>query len=141
MANLLFCVLIDPVKKNHYYLTGMNTTLAGRLDSLIIKLGVKKRDFAQKIGFTNAYISMILSGKKTNPSLRFFDSVSREFCVNTAWLRDGRGQIFSAPGLDVSDMDASLLAKYRLLPPDERAMIDTLVDALLLKSMTGQEKK
>jgi transcriptional regulator with XRE-family HTH domain len=113
----------------------MNTTLAGRLASLITKLGVKKRDFAQKIGFTQSYISMILSGKKTSPSLRFFDSVSREFSVNTAWLRDGRGQIFSAPGLNLSDTDAALLAKYRLLPPGEQAMIDKLVDAVLLKSM------
>jgi transcriptional regulator with XRE-family HTH domain len=116
-------------------------TLAGRLDSLISNLGMKKRDFAQKIGFTQSYISMILSGKKTSPSLRFFDSVSREFYVNTAWLRDGRGQIFSAPGLNLSDTDAALVAKYRLLPPDEQAMIDKLVDAVLLKSMTGQEKK
>jgi transcriptional regulator with XRE-family HTH domain len=119
----------------------MHTTLAGRLDSLITKLGMKKRDFAQKIGFTQSYISMILSGKKTSPSPRFFDSVFREFYVNTAWLRDGRGQIFSAPGLNLSDADAALLAKYRLLPLDEQTMIDKLVDALLLKSMTGQEEK
>ncbi|GHV62540.1 hypothetical protein AGMMS49587_09690 [Spirochaetia bacterium] len=112
-----------------------------RLKILISNLGMKEKEFAQKIGFTQAYISMILTGKKTNPSSRFFDSVSRAFYVNTEWLRAGEGEIFSFSDLNLSPTDASLLAKYRLLPAGEKALVDGLVDAILLKSMAAREEK
>jgi transcriptional regulator with XRE-family HTH domain len=112
-----------------------------RLNALISNLGLKDKDFAQKIGFSQPYISMILTGRKTTPSPRFFDSVSRIFSVNTEWLRTGEGDMFAAPDLNLSPVDASLLAKYRLLPANEKAVIDEVVDALLLKSMTEPEEK
>jgi transcriptional regulator with XRE-family HTH domain len=114
--------------------------LKARLKALISNLGMKETDFAQKIGFTQPYISMILTGRKTTPSPRFFDSVSRIFSVNIEWLRTGEGEMFSVPGLNLSPADASLLAKYRLLPAREKAVIDEVVDALLLKSMTEREE-
>ncbi|ULQ61080.1 helix-turn-helix transcriptional regulator [Brucepastera parasyntrophica] len=112
--------------------------LSARLEYLITSLGMKKSEFADRIGFTQAYISMILSGKKHNPSPRFYDSVSREFHVNSGWLRDGSGEVFAFPDLDISASDASLLAKYRLLPPSEQKIIDEIVDAMLFKSMAKQ---
>lgn len=112
--------------------------LSTRLNALITNLGMKKGDFAQKIGFTQAYISMILSGKKTNPSSRFYDAVAHEFHVSVQWLRDGEGEMFSFPGQDMSSSDASLLAKYRLLPPTERRVVDEVVDAMLLKCMADR---
>jgi hypothetical protein len=83
---------------------------------------------------------MILTGKKVNPSSRFLDSVSRVFYVNMEWLRTGEGEMFSLSDLNLSPADDSLLAKYRLLPAGERAIIDEVVDALLLKSMTEREE-
>ncbi|GHV06418.1 hypothetical protein FACS189485_14910 [Spirochaetia bacterium] len=112
-----------------------------RLRNLIFTLNMKEKDFAQKIGFTQAYVSMILTGKKTNPSSRFFDSVSRVFYVNMEWLRSGEGEIFSVSDLSLSPADASLLAKYRLLSADAKALIDEVVDAILLKSMAKREGK
>ncbi len=113
--------------------------LSTRLEYLISNLGMKKRDFAGKIGFTQGYISMILSGKKTNPSQRFYDSVNREFHVNPGWLRNGTGDVFVFPDLDLSASDASLLAKYRRLPPSERKIVDEIVDAMLMKSMANTD--
>lgn len=110
--------------------------LGVRLACLISNLGIKKMDFAAKIGFSQAYISMILGGKKTNPSSRFFDTISRVFGVNTEWLRDGEGDMFAPPGPDMTASDASLLAKYRLLPLSEQKVIDEVMEAMLLKSMS-----
>jgi transcriptional regulator with XRE-family HTH domain len=112
-----------------------------RLNALISNLGLKDKDFAQKIGFSQPYISMILTGKKTTPSPRFFDSLSRVFYVNTEWLRTGEGEMFAAPDLNLSPADASLLAKYRLLPTAKKAIIDEVVDAILLKSLAEREEK
>ena len=107
-----------------------------RLAQLITSLGIKKIDFAMKIGFSQAYISMILSGKKTNPSPRFFDTIGRVFQVNVAWLREGKGEMYAIPGSDIPARDAELLVKFRLLPLRERRMIADIVDALLLKNIT-----
>jgi transcriptional regulator with XRE-family HTH domain len=112
-----------------------------RLKVLVDNLGLKEKEFAHEIGFTQAYISMILTGKKTNPSQRFFDSISRRFDVNTEWLRDGTGKMFSICEQNLSIADAALLTKYRLLPAKERALIDDVVDAILLRRVPNKEEK
>lgn len=117
----------------------MNTTLHTRLECLIATLGMRSRDFAERIGFSQSYISMILNGKKTNPSQRFFDAVAREFNANAEWLRDNAGEMFLFPNLDISAADSSLLAKYRMLPLPERKIVDEIVDAMLLKSMAQHD--
>lgn len=119
----------------------MDTSLSARLELLISHLGVKQKDFAEKTGFTQAYISMILRGSKTNPSNRFFDAVSHRFFVNPIWLREGKGEIFSSPELKLSPADSELLAKYRLLPPSEQAVINEVVNAFIVRYMSGGEKR
>jgi transcriptional regulator with XRE-family HTH domain len=110
-------------------------TLAERLDFLISNLGIKQRDFAERVGFTQPYLSMIQKGTKKTPSARFFEAVAREFSVNPDWLRSGEGEVYSVPGLSLSPADAEIMARYRLLPPAEQAMVDKIIDALLLKSL------
>ena len=122
-----------------FELKEVSLTLSTRLASLIASLGMRKIDFAAKTGFTQAYISMILSGKKTSPSQRFFDTVGRVFQVNAEWLRDGAGDMFAVPGSDMPASDASMLAKYRLLPLSEQKIIEEIVDAMLLKNMSKQD--
>ncbi|MDR0875300.1 MAG: helix-turn-helix domain-containing protein [Clostridiales Family XIII bacterium] len=110
-----------------------------RLEKLIRYLGIKKMYFAEKIGFTPSYVSMILSGKKRNPSARFFDSITRAFHVNIEWLRTGSGEMFSGTDLNLSDEDAALIEKYRALPPADRKTVETIVDAMLQRS-TSENK-
>ena len=119
----------------------MKKTLADRLDLLISNLGMKQLDFAQKIQFTQSYVSMVLSGVKTKPSSRFLNAVCREFSVNPEWLTTGKGEVYIIPGLPLPSADAQILAKYRLLPRSEQLVIEEIIDALLLKSMTASERK
>jgi transcriptional regulator with XRE-family HTH domain len=112
----------------------VNVLLNERLEKLIRYLGIKKMYFADKIGFTPSYVSMILSGKKRNPSARFFDSVARAFHVNIEWLRNGSGEMFAGSDLNLSDEDAALIEKYRALPPADRKTVETIVDAMLIKN-------
>lgn len=107
--------------------------LRDRLESLINTLGLKKGDFANKINFSQAYISMILNGSKQNPSDRFYESIKREFNVNIDWLRNGEGEMFLIDNLDLSPIERDLISKYNSLPLSERKIIDEVVDALLVK--------
>ena len=119
----------------------MKKSLAGRLEYLISNLGIKQLDFARRINFTQSYISMVLSGQKTSPSPRFFDAVCREFSVNPEWLSNGKGDIYTIPGLPLPSDDAELLAKYHLLPLPDQHIIEEIVNAFLLKTMTAEEGK
>ena len=119
----------------------MQKTLAGRLAFLISNLGIKQLDFAHKIQFTQSYVSMVLSGSKTSPSARFYNAVCREFSVNPEWLKSGNGEVYSVPGVPLSSKNTEILAKYQLLPPVKRQLVEEIIDAFLLKAMTDGEGK
>ena len=108
------------------------------MEFLISNLGIKQSDFAQRIHFAQSYVSMVLSSVKTSPSSRFIDAVCREFNVNTEWLKNGKGDIYTIPGLPMHAEDAELLAKYRLLPISEQKIVEEIINAFLLKTMTGE---
>jgi len=119
----------------------MKKTLAGRLDFLISNLGIKQLYFARRIHFTQAYVSMVLNGVKTNPSVHFFDAVCGEFSVNPEWLTKGKGDVFTIPGQSLPTEDAELMAKLRLLPSGEQRIVEEIIDTFLLKSMTANDGK
>jgi len=119
----------------------MKKTLGARLDFLLSNIGIMQIDFARKIHFTQSYISMVLSGVKTSPSPRFFDAICREFSVNPEWLKNGKGDVYTIPGQSLPTEDAELMAKFRLLPFGEQQIIEEIISAFLLKSMTGEDGK
>jgi transcriptional regulator with XRE-family HTH domain len=119
----------------------MGKTLASRLEFLISNLGIKQLDFAQRIHFTQSYVSMVLSGVKTSPSSRFFDAVCREFNVNLEWIKNGKGDTYTIPGLPLQSEDAELLAKFHLLPPSEQKIVEEIINAFLLKTMSAEKTK
>lgn len=104
-----------------------------RLETLINTLDLKKGDFAKKINFSQAYISMILSGSKQNPSYRFYESIKREFNISIDWLRDGKGEMYVTDNPKLSPIEKDLVTKYNSLPLSERKIIDEVVDAFLIK--------
>jgi transcriptional regulator with XRE-family HTH domain len=120
-------------------------TLADRLAFLISNLGIMQKDFAHRIKYTQAYVSMVLSGAKPSPGSRFIDAICREFSVNPEWLANGKGEVFSIPGLPLSSGKAEILAKFRLLPDDKQKVIEEIIDSFLQKSMaeddSGAKKK
>jgi transcriptional regulator with XRE-family HTH domain len=119
----------------------MKKTLAGRLDYLLSNIGIMQIEFARRIHFTQSYISMVLSGVKTTPSPRFYDAICREFSVNPEWLEKGKGEVYIIPGQSLPSDDAELMAKFRLLPSGEQQIIEEIINAFLLKSMTGEDGK
>lgn len=108
-----------------------------RLQKLISVLRVQKNQFSEQIGFSQAYVSMILNGKRLNPSDRFYQAVHREYNVNVSWLRDGVGNMFDIPKNDSFISDDILLKKYNLLSAEDRVVIDRIIDAMILKTASS----
>jgi transcriptional regulator with XRE-family HTH domain len=107
-------------------------TLSDRLKQALKKLGVTQQELAEKIGFTQSYVSRISNGVKI-PSSRFFEILSHELYLNPAWLQHGTGEMFLAAESGLSSQDAAMVAKYRLLTPEEKEVIDKMTDVLLKK--------
>jgi len=101
---------------------------------LIDSLGIKKGEFATRIGFSSAYISMILKGKKHNPSARFYEAIIPAFHVNPAWLKDGKGRMFLVDDPGIPKADAALIEKYRSLSASERKIVEGIIDAIYAMS-------
>ena len=62
--------------------------------SLIRKnIGLNQQEFADRIGLTKNYVSLMETGSR-NPSDRTVSDICREFNVNEVWLRTGEGEPF-----------------------------------------------
>jgi transcriptional regulator with XRE-family HTH domain len=116
----------------------MKKSLAGRLEFLISSLNVKRQEFADRVGFSLSYVALLLNGTKKTPSDRFFDAVAREFSVNPEWLRSGKGDVYLVPGLSLVPSEAEILARYKLLPAEDQAIIEKIINSLIIKSQ-GEE--
>lgn len=53
----------------------------------------KQDDFAESLGLTKNFISLIETGKR-EPSERTIKDICRVYNVNEAWLRTGEGEMF-----------------------------------------------
>ena len=64
-----------------------------RIKALRKVLGMSQDIFAEKLGLTKNYISLIENGKR-NLSEQSVKVLCREFNVNEEWLRNGTGEMF-----------------------------------------------
>lgn len=65
----------------------------GRISSIRKAIGFNQDAFAEKLGLTKNFISLIETGKRI-PSDRTIKDICREFNVNEDWLRNGTGEMF-----------------------------------------------
>ena len=59
----------------------MTTSLSRNLSRLRTQQGITQEQLAGKLGVSGAYISMLESGKKANPSLGLLQKLARAFKV------------------------------------------------------------
>jgi transcriptional regulator with XRE-family HTH domain len=64
-----------------------------RIELIVKNSGLTKAKFAERIGVSAPYVTMLCSGAGT-PSDRTIADICREFGVNEVWLRTGEGEPF-----------------------------------------------
>lgn len=65
-------------------------------------------EFAEKMGISKNYVSLIENGKK-KPGDRLISDICREFNVNEKWLRDGIGDMYDITDDEVASVVSELL--------------------------------
>lgn len=78
-------------------------TINSRIVELIDNFGIKKIQFAEKLGISTAYASQLCSGVRT-PSDRTIADICREFNVRREWLETGEGPMKlpeTDPGMEI----------------------------------------
>ena len=119
-------------------------TINDRIVELIDEFGIKKIQFAEKLGISTAYVSQLCSGART-PSDRTIADICREFSVRREWLETGEGPM-KLPEADedldyinrlLADDDAetvrfikNFLRAYNDLSPADQKIIDSLIHTL-----------
>ena len=78
-------------------------TIGERIKRIIQENGLKKVEFAEKLGIDQSYVSKLLKGEKFRPSDALIKSICREFRVREAWLRDGKEPMRTPEPLDALD--------------------------------------
>ena len=78
-------------------------TINSRIVELIDNFGIKKIQFAEKLGISTAYASQLCSGVRT-PSDRTIADICREFNVRREWLETGEAPMKlpeTDPGMEI----------------------------------------
>ena len=103
--------------------------------------GLKQDAFAERLGLTKNFISLVETGRR-EPSDRTVKDICREFNVNEDWLRYGEGEMFKSKEEELITFTADLLLeetesfKKRLLSAlaklsdEEWDLVESLVNKL-----------
>lgn len=127
-------------------------TIGERIDFLIKEKEKNRSRFAERIGVSPAYITMLIGGKN-EPSDLVITSICREYRVSEDWLRHGVGEMFiPSPSstveklceeYDLDDAARIVLEKFIELDPEEQKIIIgymcDVVDAIRAKEPTAED--
>lgn len=83
-----------------------------RIKQLRLCLGLTQRQFGEKIGMTNAAISVIEKGVNSVNS-RMICMVCDKYNVNRKWLETGQGDMFLAPSTDDEKVEDVLIGNNK----------------------------
>lgn len=98
-----------------------------RISEVRRKSGLNQQEFANKIGLTKNFISLLETGNRI-PSDRTISAICREFSVNEAWLRTGNGEMFRQETRD--EQIASFIGDLMRDEPDSfrKAFVSALAE-------------
>ena len=106
-----------------------------RLKELRLALSLSQEELGKRIGITRAAISNLEKGTR-NMSEQTIKSICREFNVSIAWLKEGKGDMFTDLPETILDQlveeyhldyfDKELIKKYLDLTDSEREVIKNI---------------
>lgn len=111
-------------------------------------LNITQDEMAEKIGFSDGYISKIEKDKSENPTDRFLNALCNAYAINKEWLLTGEGPILAeAQPTDMEKLEAIMSGKSETKKNFIRALADmpeALLDEMLpylRKAVTELERR
>ncbi len=104
-----------------------------RIVQLRKSVGWTQDEFAEKMGISKNYVSLIENGKKI-PSDRLVSAICREFNVNKEWLQTGTGNIYNLPEDEVAAVVSDLLE-------EDNPFYDLIIDILKVYQQLDSKSK
>ncbi len=102
-----------------------------RLKVVIEKSGLRKTEFAQRLGISPSAIHEILSMRQTSLSELFLKAIHREFQISTNWLLHGEGGMEDTRIISTSRADeVDLIIAFRKLDEEQRQILSGFVKYL-----------
>lgn len=89
---------------------------------------LNQQDFADKLGLTKNFISLLETGSR-EPSDRTIKDICREFSVNETWLRTGEGDMFVRLSRDAQITKFVGEALRGESPTDQQRFLNALLGA------------
>lgn len=125
-----------------------------RIKALRKELGLTQEQFAQRVGLTKNYISLVENGSRSLAP-RTVGDICREFNVNEAWLRDGIGEphteqsweeevaqfVFSTFQSEEESFQKDLLRVLARLPLDQWEVLGNIAKQLYLEQQKREKEK
>jgi len=100
-----------------------------RLSRIIKDSGMKKREFAAKIGSSPSSISDIIVGRTKRVSGLILKALELAIFVNTNWLLTGQGEPYVSTVLIASPLEDSILFLFRGLDKERQNILIQLCEA------------
>ena len=101
----------------------MVETIGNRIKAFIDSANITRSAFAERIGVSPAYVTMLI-GDKNIPSDLVVNAICREFRISEKWLRTGEGK----PYVDSPTSVVGQLATHYHLCPEAAAMVEKFVE-------------
>lgn len=93
-----------------------------RIKQIIDSLVLSQKEVAEQLGFSQPFISQIISGK-SEATHRFLKKLSSSYSVNVDWVISGRGQMFISGVMDEANQIQSDAAQKEDIDPFLRSNI------------------
>ena len=110
-------------------------TIADRIRLVRKEIGLNQMEFAERIGLTQTYLSMIELGKSTLTE-KNIKLICTTFALNESWLRSGEGEMFGP----ASPYEKELLTIFGKLTDDTQEFILEMAQNLLKRQKNFQPK-
>ena len=103
-----------------------------RIKRLRKNMGLSQKEFGDKLGVSRDVIANV-ENNRVEPTKLMLNMICREFNVNSLWLEEGKGEMFSgytddliqsvAEEYNLTDFDVALVRAYLGLDKDSRRVI------------------
>lgn len=108
---------------------------ANRIDFCLKQRKQTRKALTKDLGLASSTMSGWSASKQTIPRADVVELIANYFDVTTDWLISGKTE----GGMSEDEME--LVRKFRMLPPEQKSIVETLVNAMTEQNQEDTETK